>query len=695
MIRHLFELDDRQAAAATAPEGPAEIAGASGTGKTEALLARGVHLLTCGVRPEEIVIFTPHDRHAEVLRSRLSSLQGRFDERRFLMDAEERRLDELRHLVEQAARIRVATPAQYACWLVRQMTGFPFSLWSAQDEIDVLTALTKTAGFPAEMGGREIQRFHDWHVVNLFLAPAEPRQRVPHRHWIDLEQRYLEEMRTCAAWGQPHLLRGATEAAKNEDRTDLHRHFLVDHLEDMSRTQVLLIEALARRTRSITVALDPAQPGDGAGHWSPSHVFETFFPRAVIHELESVYRAGRSLTAAAARLAGYRRHGPYAYGGREVHRGPNATARLGEVACVALSGRARLEVECIRRLLSDRGGPWYMQGDIAIICDEWPQGERIASMLTSRSVTHQVETGLSRLRRKTGARRASEPDNGARGILDILTCAANPHDPQAFRAAVAAGPRPAAARLSGKSVGEIRAMARAHGANLLEAARTYTQDMDPRRTEFRALRPVVEGCHILGTLLREGTDDVVTTMIERADGMMALARGGAPPTRRYERQRDRLIGLSAQYRTSGEETPNRVLRRFLDDLSPVLHPNCNLLEGPIDRAPRVTLTTAEAAMGREWSAVIVVTGEDSTGGGDGLRNLWRATSRARDRLLIIVPSLPTAGRNHLHAGLLRLIFGDACTVAGMGVKDVENLSTPGNAGTGQDPVGGHRQHEAE
>ena len=190
----------------------------------------------------------------------------------------------------------------------------------------------------------------------------------------------------------------------------------------------------------------------------------------------------------------------------------------------------------------------------------------------------------------------------------------------------------------------------------------------------------MEECLSMHTLLSERQGNNLTHLVERAHEVMAMVLGTTVPSRRYERQRDYLLRLSNEYQPLEGETSSQVLRRFLDGLSPVLHPNCDTLEENAGQAARVTLTTAEAAMGRQWRSVIALTGEELLGRGDGLKNLRRAASRARNGLLIVVPPLRTAGRNDLIIGMLESIFGDTCTVQRVGVAGVENMSTPTNAG---------------
>ena len=683
MLRRLLDLDDRKMEAAMAPDVPSVVMGASTEERSTVLLARALILLSRGVRPEEVAMITPHDHHALVLRKRLGGLLQRYEDQQLLIDTEAGGRDGLRGILLLAAHLKVVTPAQYATSLLRQSETTSFSVWSKEDELEVLSSLLNSlrggAGFAKGRIPREIHRFYDWHVRNLELPKASPRLPVSQADWMTLEQMYQAEMTACRAMGLHQLMKRAMDVLEEAKAANAesfpaealrHRHFLVDHLEDVTRSEFLLLERLARRTRSITVSVNQEEPWDATGRWTRVEVFETYFPHADTWELQSTQPDGPPTSAAVRRIAEYRRFGRIAFSPPHEFSGTGGVEARG-VTCVALWGWPRLEMAYLRQLLWDR---LYLQREILIVCTERSQVNRTSSMLSSWNVGHHVETAATRVLRKQGTRNEQAVRRGAWGLVEILACVANPYDPRAFVSAATTASGPNAIPRGSKALIDIQALARERNTDLLGAARIYTQPMDPRRKEYRILRPFVEECLTLTTFLHEGRPDVLDRMIEQSDQILASTRGH-PPTQIYTRQRDDLLRMARGYETFGAESSRQVLLRFLDDLSPVLHPNCDLLEDPGAVLPRITLTTAEASVGRVWNAVILVTGQEFIGGGEGLKNLQRAAAAARDMLLILVPPLRTAGRNKLNIRLLELIFGDACPVQKIGVQDVKNAET--------------------
>ena len=69
-----FPLDDSQARAAQAEQGPVLLEAGPGTGKTRTLTARVAHLLERGAAPSSILALTFSNRAAEEMRSRVAAL---------------------------------------------------------------------------------------------------------------------------------------------------------------------------------------------------------------------------------------------------------------------------------------------------------------------------------------------------------------------------------------------------------------------------------------------------------------------------------------------------------------------------------------------------------------------------------------------------------------------------------------------
>jgi superfamily I DNA/RNA helicase len=72
----LSALDPEQRAAATLPDGPAQIIAPAGNGKTTTLVARLGVLLSRGVQPERICVVTSNRDAARELWSRMSARLG-------------------------------------------------------------------------------------------------------------------------------------------------------------------------------------------------------------------------------------------------------------------------------------------------------------------------------------------------------------------------------------------------------------------------------------------------------------------------------------------------------------------------------------------------------------------------------------------------------------------------------------------
>ena len=86
MLREMIDLNAQQARFAEADTGRISLAGGPGSGKTLTLVSRVLPLLLRGVRPDDIVLLTPHDHRVRPLQQHLNDMPRKFQERRRLLE---------------------------------------------------------------------------------------------------------------------------------------------------------------------------------------------------------------------------------------------------------------------------------------------------------------------------------------------------------------------------------------------------------------------------------------------------------------------------------------------------------------------------------------------------------------------------------------------------------------------------------
>jgi ATP-dependent DNA helicase UvrD/PcrA len=234
----LADLDAEQAAAATLPDGPAQIIAPAGSGKTTTLIARLGHLLTRGVRPERIAVVTFNRNAAEELHGRIASRLAPFVPaatsievrtlhalaRRVLLDA-----GALGELV--ADREPLLRAARRRCLVGRSPDAPPFpevasldtwlSAWKVEGRPPPPEVQPVLAAYDALLAARRACDFDDLVVGAADRLASDPRLRV---RW---QARFT--------------------------------HVCVDEFQDVDAAQLRLVQVLAEPERNLFVVGDDDQ----------------------------------------------------------------------------------------------------------------------------------------------------------------------------------------------------------------------------------------------------------------------------------------------------------------------------------------------------------------------------------------------------------------------------------------------------
>ena len=681
-------LNQRQRDAANSPPGPVILLGGPGTGKSTVLYFRILRLLGIGERSDRILFVTPHDHAADRMRARLTH-PDEFETTWTSINDDLNIGDQFRVVSELAPSVRAATIEQLACQLLRQagVWGYPsFSIWTDAQALRVTRSLSQAAGGPKRLGYDETVALYAWHAANRRHLSWQRPIPAEKGYWPQLAALYEAEKERCRAKDRYDLVPDAIECQSKlgekmagEPGTG-SLHILVDHFHDITEPEYLLIKELAGPLCSITVASDPAQRArDGA----PDDLLNRFgldHREAPTFALPVTHRASRELAGAIGSIYGYDRNpaaaGPFSYRCiGMVDRDIRPTIhRIGQ--------RPETEVRHTMNLIA-RGldEDDLTPGDIAVVYPRGaPRVEWLATQLASRGIPFQVEDELLR---KDGKGRggpsrepdlpSSRPDSDVEALLSILRIVSNPRDKVAFSAAVSAGIRPGARHPSDEELLNISDISRQRDVDLIVAARLFIQQMAPRRATFRALSPFIDNYELLAREL-EGMGRLgVGPMVETAKGLLNKARSSWIGTRLRDPRMDELLRLISTRSHSPDTTVSQALKTFLDDLCPALHPYGDPIGGPlatIANGDKLTITTAEHSTDREWDWVIVFVDWSPPDKRRGKRKgkliltaarhayLYRAASRAKRRLDIIVSPFMTGGENTAAVALLRGILGD-------------------------------------
>ena len=666
-------LDDEQRAAAEAPEGPVIILGGAGAGKTDTLVARIAALLRNRVPPHTICCLSTSSVGADDITRRLSRLpQDGEDIRRLsthISEDERRRVQLLRRIAERAQGIYVGTLHQHAAHYLRTVGADDlrisphFTIWDDRQAKGCIAECARELPGVGRPSARDIDEIFRWYTLNRSQGPVDLELPAQAGFWHELIGLYGAAKRSQGVLDRDDLIAMTTRSLdQNRDLREVWngtftRHLLVDTFQDITSRQYGMLGLLVGPTRSVTIATDPDQSicmEQGARRDLVNRFWEDHRQdpnRASIHWLLSNHRGSETLSQVATTLVDHLK----ARGGNRLAAGPSGGPKP---VLLEIEGPPQLMYHVVLDTARQMGDPGYILKpmdppawagayaweDIAVI---FPRGHSIPEMLGglfSRRIPFQMlgDTGLVL-------------DGDGRRIAALLTCLLNPWDLNAFSVAAATDARSGPNGLDSRVIRQILGISRDQDIDLVQAAERHVIRTNERSALHRDLSYLVSAVRSLGEMLEE-PEVGLPDLCRRAHGLLVDARGdtGRPTP---EPQMARLLTLS-------ESTPRRPndklighLARFLDLLSPALHPYRRPLEN--DRVSGghrgMTLTTIEAARGLQWKVVFVMDASDhvmpgNLGPDDGekweqqQRAFYVATTRAAERLFYVFSQ--QSGRGH-------------------------------------------------
>ena len=415
----LAGLNEAQAEAVLAGNGPLLIVAGPGSGKTRVVTTRIAHLVTQrAVAPWEILAITFTNKAAKEMRERVERLIPSPEVETQAGGAG-----------RGASGAWIGTFHSMCARILRReidvLDGYTrdFSIHDTGDRNSLIKSIVKELGFDAKqfrapvIGGwisaRKNRRGRD---DGLVLSDGSMEEDV----YLAVERKYHERMRVQNALDFDDLLlkvldifdqhRGVRDAYARR-----FRHVLVDEYQDTNRVQYLLVQHFASFHGNLTVCGDPDQ---SIYAWRGADIrnildFEHDYPGAQSVRLEQNYRStGRILEAANAVIANNT-----ARKEKDLFTEGEQGERVAVIECGDENDEAR-EIAAQVRSHVARGGQY---GDCAVLYRAGFLQRAIETALRYDSVPYQVVAGLEFYQRKE-----------IKDLVALLRLALNPSDDIAF-----------------------------------------------------------------------------------------------------------------------------------------------------------------------------------------------------------------------------------------------------------------------
>ncbi len=294
-------LNDAQARAVAAVDGPVLVLAGAGTGKTRVLTTRLAHILATGrAYPGEMLAVTFTNKAAREMRERLEAMIGHVAEGVWLGTF-------------HALAARILRRHAEAVGLKSS-----FTILDSDDQLRLLKQILAAANiderrWPARVLHVVIERWKDRGLTPDKVSPAEIGDFADGKA-IELYRLYQERLATVNAvdFGDL-LLHNLTLFQQNPEILESYqrrfRYVLVDEYQDTNVAQYLWLRLLAQQHKNICCVGDDDQ---SIYSWRGAQIenilkFEHDFPGALVVRLEENYRSTPEILSAAAGVIGHNR----------------------------------------------------------------------------------------------------------------------------------------------------------------------------------------------------------------------------------------------------------------------------------------------------------------------------------------------------------------------------------------------------
>ena len=569
MTRWLQQLNSAQREAVATTEGPLLVLAGAGSGKTRVITHRIAHLLSSGVRPEEILAVTFTNKAAEEMRCRLATMVGS----------------------RSASELCLSTFHAFGLQLLKREHGkrHGFVIFDTADQIACLREIGRRMALEKSFDlGAILARISAW--KNAFVAPGETAASE------DLYDQaagayypaYVEQMQAYAAYDFDDLVCAPVQLLQGCDQRRQRwrarlRYVLVDEYQDTNGAQLQLLRQLVPEGGNVCVVGDNDQSIYG---WRGADVgnilnFEQHFRGArVVRLLENYRSTPQILRVANAILEGST--------GRRYKKSLEATRDAGD------------EVRLLVAPDGDAEATWVAQRVRQVLHSGRYQPSEVAVLYRSNIVSRSLEQTLREegVACRVVGTTAYYERKEVKDLIAYLRVCAHRSDDVSLRRVINTPSR----GIGPKTVLRLAAWAEERRCSMFKALLSAERVFAPGD---RALRPLREFVALIERSSRRFFDSsdlagALECLVKEIDLPAELERS-SPSSKVFER---RLSNVQALVRSLRRYADRRQDPRLSDYLQRMSLDNRDTDDGAQEQC--VTLCTLHAAKGLEFPFVVLV-----------------------------------------------------------------------------------------
>jgi len=585
MNKIFHDLNDKQLEAVKIIDGPVLVISGPGSGKTKCLTHRVAHLISTGIKPENILCLTFTNKAAGEMRERVSRLLE-------VKPQYNRGLTSVNPLIGTFHSIGLKILRREIHHL---NYGSNFTIFDSDDQVSLVKRIISELELDSKKTNPKAVLSRISRLKTEFVEPKDaPSEEFFEKIVGNIYKRYQEELKRLNAVDFDDLIVLCVNIFRQNPETlkkyqDIWKYMLVDEYQDTSRDQYEFISLLAKANKNLFCIGDDAQSIYQFRRADIRNIlnFQKDYPDAKVVMLEQNYRSTKSIITAASHLiANNKNQVP-----KELWTDNDEGEKILAKELLNERQEASFVVSTIRDLVKKGRKP----NDFVVLYRTHAQSRAVEEALISAGFPYHIVGGIKFYERKE-----------IKDILAYLKFLTNPADIISFERIYNVPPRGIGAALLDKitrsndySVGQTNHPGTSVDLrkNLKEAA--SSEELSKRQRE------AVKSFHLLlEEIVKETHKSKLTNLIKyviKSTGYEKYLKETWAPENAEERLENLKELLTVARKYDSAESCSEGMARFLEEIA--------LLQD-MDRVKntenKITLMTTHASKGLEFPVVFII-----------------------------------------------------------------------------------------
>ena len=576
-------LNERQLEAVKTIDGPILVISGPGSGKTKCLTHRVAHLISTGIKPENILALTFTNRAAGEMRERVIRLLATINDKQFTINRTNGS-----SVKSQMPNVTIGTFHSTGLKILRREInhlgyGNNFTIFDADDQVSLVKKIIAELELDPKRTNPNAVLSRISRLKTEFVEPNDASNDGFFETMVsNIYKRYQEELKRLNAVDFDDLIvlcvkifRQNPEALERYQST--WKYILVDEYQDTSRDQYEFVSLLAKAAKNLFCIGDDSQAIYQFRRADIRNIlnFQKDYPNAKVVMLEQNYRSTKSIITAASHLISNNKN--------QMPKELWTDNKEGEKILIKELLNERQEANFVVSTIRDAIRKGEKPNNMVVLYRTHAQSRAIEEAFISAGLPYHIVGGIKFYERKE-----------IKDILAYLKFLTNPADIISFERICDTPPRGI-----GKSA--LDKILNKDQNNILNGLGKVVADTNIQTKQFSAIRTFK---NLLEEMIKEADDSKLTGFIKyiiKSVEYEKYLKEAWAPDNAEERMENLKELLTVAKKYDDAESCSEGIRKFLEEI--VLLQDLDKIKNTDNK---VTLMTTHASKGLEFPVVFVI-----------------------------------------------------------------------------------------